>query len=312
MVASDEAGDEACVSGQRICTASTGSEMEMASASAITDHYARAGLGEVILEALKTAGKDIDKLTPDDLAPLDEHHPRGRSSTVDLARLAAIKAEDRVLDLGSGIGGPSRYLAKTFGCRVLGIDLTPEFCRVAAMLTERTGLTEKIQYQQGDALEMAIADQSFDVVWSQEVAMNIADRDRLYAEIRRVLKPGGRYVFADVVASDGRSPHFPVPWAREPSASFLLTAEGTRQKIEAAGFYLRALEDQTGDCIAQQKARANHAGSPAVLGIHIVLGREGPRMLENTARNFEEGRTGLVQGVAVRSAEPHGSSWPRA
>ena len=155
----------------------------MTSTSAIVEHYGRADLGDAILDALKAAGKDIDHLTPDDLAPIDEFHTRGRTATVDLARLLSLKATDRVLDLGCGIGGPSRYLAKTFGCHVVGLDLTPEFCRVAAMLAERTGLADRVEYRQGDALAMPFADQSFDVVWSQNVVMNIADRDRLYAEI---------------------------------------------------------------------------------------------------------------------------------
>src|SRR5712691_7757937 len=155
----------------------------MASGQAVAEHYGRADLGAVILAALRAAGKDIDRLTPDDLAPVDEFHTRGRAATSDLARLLALTGDERVLDVGSGIGGPSRYLAKTFGCRVTGLDLTPEFCRVAGMLAERTGLAGKVDYRQGDALAMPFADRSFDVAWSQNAVMNIADRDRLYGEI---------------------------------------------------------------------------------------------------------------------------------
>ena len=170
---------------------------------AVIEHYGRAGLGDVILAALKVAGKDIDHLTPDDLAPVDEFHTRGRAATYDLARLLALKGDERILDMGSGIGGPSRYLAKTFGCRVVGLDLTPEFCRVATMLAAPTGLSDKVEYHEGNALAMPFAERSFHVVWSQNVVMNIADRDRLYGEIRRVLKPDGRYAFSDVVAGPG-------------------------------------------------------------------------------------------------------------
>jgi SAM-dependent methyltransferase len=272
----------------------------MTSTSAIVEHYGRADLGKTILAALTAAGKDIDRLTPDDLSPVDEFHTRGRTATIDLARLLSLDASDLVLDLGCGIGGPSRYLAKTFGCRVTGLDLTPEFCRVAAMLAQRTGLADKVEYRQGDALAIPFADRSFDVVWSQNVSMNVADRNRLYAEVGRVLRPGGRYAFADVVASSGCKPHFPLPWAQEPSASALLSAEATRSKLEAAGFRVAVFEDQTADAIAQQKARTNMPQS--ALGVHIILGADGLLMLQNSVRSLQEGLIGLVQGVAVRTA----------
>jgi SAM-dependent methyltransferase len=266
--------------------------------SAAVDHYGHIGLGDKILAALTAAGKDVDRLAPDDLAPIDEFHTRGRTATVELAHLLQLSADHHVLDLGCGIGGPSRYLAQTFGCRVTGLDLTPEFCRVAAMLTERTGLSNRIDYREGDALAIPFPDQSFDVVWSQNVAMNIADRGRFYAQILRVLKPGGRYGFADIVAGNGNTPHFPLPWARLPTASFLLTAQATRDALTAAGLVITTLEDQSDDAIAQQKARTQ-LGSTA-LGVHLILGADGPAILRNSVRSLEEGSIRLVQGVAVR------------
>src|ERR1700758_3012487 len=195
----------------------------------VAAHYTTQSLGVVILEALKAAGKNLDHLTPDDLAPVDEFHGRQRPATVRLAELVGFTGTERVLDVVSGLGGPSRYLAWRYGCRVSGVDLTAEFVRVAEMLTQLTGLVQLVDYRQGNALDLPFEDMSFDIVWSQNASMNIADRDRLYSEMHRVLKPGGRLALQEVVAGPGGEPHYPVPWARDASISFLLTAEATRE-----------------------------------------------------------------------------------
>jgi SAM-dependent methyltransferase len=189
-------------------------------AQAVADHYKRRALGDVILAALTAAGKDIEHLTPDDLAPVDEFHSGGRNATMRLAQLAQINGSERVLDVGCGIGGPSRYLASRFGCRVTGLDLTADFVALAGMLAQRTRLSDKVSYRQGDALDMPFADASFDLVWSQNAAMNIADRDRLYAEMRRVLTPSGRLALQEIAAGPGGEPFYPTPWAGDKSISF--------------------------------------------------------------------------------------------
>jgi SAM-dependent methyltransferase len=270
----------------------------------VETHYTRSALGAAILAALTASGKDIEHLTPDDLAPVDEFHSRRRLATAELAALLAPKASDHVLDVGSGIGGPSRFLAATCGSRVTGLDLTAEFCRVAADLARRTGLADRVDYRQGDATAMPFDAASFDLAWSQNAAMNIADRAGLYGEIHRVLKPGGRFALQEVTAGPGGAPHFPTPWSRDGGISFLLSPEATRAALEAAGFRVLAWEDKTATALAEAQAerarvKANPGPRPA-LGIHLLLGDDFPAMMKNGLRNLEERRTGLINAVLQR------------
>jgi len=267
----------------------------------VETHYTRPDLGEAILAALKAAGKDIDHLTPDDLAPVDEFHGGQRPATIRLAELVGFTGTERVLDVGSGLGGPSRYLAWHYGCRVSGVDLTAEFVRVAEMLTRLTGLVDKADYRQGNALDLPFEDMSFDLVWSQNAAMNIADRGRLYREIRRVLKPGGKLALQEVAAGPSGPPHFPVQWAREPAISFLLSQAATRDTLEAAGFRVVAWQDTTQAALASAVARAHNAVGPLpALGTHLLLGGDWQAMFHNSARNLEERRTELFNAVLER------------
>jgi sarcosine/dimethylglycine N-methyltransferase len=265
-------------------------------------HYTNRDLGALILDALRGMGKDVEHLSPDDLAAVDEFHGGQRAATIRLAELLGLNGGERVLDVGSGLGGPSRFLASHYGCRVSGVDLTAAFVRVALMLTERTGLVGRVDYRHGSALDLPFAEESFDVVWSQNVAMNIADRDRLYRGMRRVLKPGGRLGLQEVSAGPGGPPYYPVPWAREPSISFLFTPEETRARLEAAGFRVCSWVDASEAARASSQARARHAESeaPPPLGIHLILGEDWREMAKNSLRNTEERRVGMFNAVLER------------
>jgi SAM-dependent methyltransferase len=269
----------------------------------VETHYARNALGDTILAALRAAGKDLDHLTIDDLSPVDEFHSGQRGATVRLARLARVSGSEDVLDVGCGIGGPSRFLASTFGCQVTGLDLTAEFIRVAEMLARRTGLARKVTYHHGDALDLPFADASFDLVWSQNAAMNIADRGRLYAEMRRVLKPAGRLAIQEVAAGPGGEPWYPTPWAKDKSISFLLTPAATREKLEGAGFRVTAWHDPTEEALEQAQARASAAesGSLPPLGIHLLIGPDFPTVSRNMLRNLQEARITLINAVLERA-----------
>ena len=273
------------------------------SPQAVAEHYKKRALSDVILAALKAAGKDIEHLTPDDLAPVDEFHSGGRNTTVRLAQLAQINGSERVLDVGCGIGGPSRFLANKFGCQVTGLDFTAEFVALAAMLAQRTRLADKVTYRQGDALDLPFADASFDIVWSQNAAMNIADRDRLYGEMRRVLVPGGRLALQEIAAGPGGEPFYPAPWADDKSISFLSTPHATRAALERIGFRVIAWQDTTQEALEQQMARTKALESASLppLGLHILIGEAFPTVTKNMLRNLQEQRLKLFNAVLQRA-----------
>jgi SAM-dependent methyltransferase len=265
----------------------------------VETHYASRSLVDVVLAALDAAGLP-PRLTTADLAPLDQFHARGLEATRELAALAGIDATSRVLDVGSGIGGPARYLAESLGCKVVGIDLTAEYCRLAEALTARAGLAGNVEFRAANALDLPFGDGEFDRVWTQHVAMNIADRPRLYREMARVLKPGGKLALYDAVAIAGAEPLFPVPWARDPSTSFLLDADATRAVLESSGFTVRVWRDVTAEA-RQWFAALRPAAQPPKLGLHLLLGPDFRTMSGNFGRNVIEGRVGLLMAVCEKT-----------
>jgi sarcosine/dimethylglycine N-methyltransferase len=261
----------------------------------VRDHYRATGLTERLKTALRAFGPEGERLAPQQLAALDQFHTRGLAATAELAKLAGITADMSVLDAGSGIGGPARFLAATYGCRVTGVDLSAPFVDAARYLTERTGQGAQVSFETGSVLELPFDDGHFDVALLLHVAMNIADRAQLYREIRRVLKSGGRFATFDVVLKSG-DPLYPVPWARTPATSFLLTAAATREAVEPAGFRTLAWQDDTEaakDWIAQLRA----AGPPASPNLGLVMGPDFAQLAANLARNLLEGRLGILTAV---------------
>ena len=261
----------------------------------VRDHYRATGLTERLKAALTTFGPEEQQLTPLQLATLDQFHTRGLAATTELARLAGIAAGMSVLDIGSGIGGPARFLAATYGCQITGVDLSEPFVDAARYLTERTGQSGQVSFQTASALELPFDDGRFDVALLQHVAMNISDRARLYREILRVLKSGGRFATFDVVLNSG-DPHYPVPWARTPATSFLLTAAATREAIEAAGFRMLAWQDDS-EAAKAWIAQVRASGPPDPANLGVVMGPDFAQLAANLGRNLLEGRLGILTAV---------------
>lgn len=269
----------------------------------VRDHY-QAGI-EDETELLAKLNRIIDQIEPpltaEKFAGFDQFHVGGLAATVELAKRTAITRDMRVLDAGSGLGGPSRFLAETFGCHITGVDLTPAYVAVATLLAERAGLSGKVSYHVGSITELPFEDGGFDVVWSQHVVMNITDRAGVYRELRRVLKTGGTFAFYDPYEPDsGETPHYPVPWAESPATSTLLTKKATVAALEGAGFKVLAFDDITQigvDWIANQQQQLRQATQRAIaLTTGMVVGERMREMVANFGRNLVEGRLRLVMG----------------
>jgi SAM-dependent methyltransferase len=263
----------------------------------VRDHYRATGLTERLKAVL---GPEQQRLTPQQLGALDQFHTRGLAATAELARLAGITADMSVLDVGSGVGGPARFLAANHGCHVTGVDLSEPFVEAARYLTGRTGQGGQVSFECASALTLPFDDGRFDAVFLQHVAMNIADRARLYREIRRVLKRGGRFATYDVVLNGGEPhypvPYYPVPWARTPATSFLLTAAATREAIEPAGFRTLVWQDDS-EAARAWITQLRAAGPPPSPNLGVVMGPDFAQLAANLGRNLMEGRLGILTAV---------------
>ena len=278
----------------------------MSTASEVSAHYTSGDLLARLEARLREDGFDPARPTFEALAPYDHFHGRGVEATEDMANRLGIVAAEHVLDVGSGLGGPARYFARRFGCRVSGIDLTAEFCDVARHLTSRLGLTDRVSFEQGDALAMPFGDAAFDGAYSMNVSMNIADKRALYREIHRVLRPGAWLVLSEVVRGPGGEPDYPEPWARTASASFLATVDETRANLAASGFAIESERDTTEAALAygaRARALVEAGGKPPHRAVSLILGPLAEEAVANTGRALREQRTVPVELICRKVAE---------
>lgn len=269
--------------------------------SSLGEQYGDSDLSRRILEALAGAGRDTEQLCRDDLTGFDEFHGGGRASTRALARLVAAGKDDRVLDVGCGIGGPARTLADEFGCHVQGIDLTATFIDAARMLTERLGMQERCEFQVASATALPFADAGFDLVWSQNVIMNVSDKALCLREMARVLRPGGRLALELVVGVAGSEPIYPSFWSDDGEHSHIVSREELEALLAGAGFGLRTVEDLTDHSVAtaEKRSRASGSATPDPLGLQVLVRRQLKEKFANGLRNYREGRIRALQVVAV-------------
>ncbi len=270
---------------------------------AVAGHYTHGSLLAAIEEALQALGKTPETVSVDDLAPVDEFHIGGREASEHFLSQLPLDAETLVLDVGCGLGGASRFAASRFGCRVTGIDLTAEYVETGGTLTSWVGLEDRIALHQGSALEMPFGDAGFDAAYMMHVGMNIADKARLFAEVHRVLKPGGSFGVYDVMRTGEGALTFPVPWATTDETSAVAAPEAYRQALEAAGFEVAAERNRRDfalDYFAELSARIAAAGGPPALGLHILMGETRAEKIKNMVENISADRIAPVELIARR------------
>src|SRR6266404_6551101 len=263
----------------------------MSTEAKVAGHYGRAQLEELILAAVAREGKDPEELTAGDLAAVDEFHVGGLEATQELAKQMELRAGLRLLDVGSGLGGPARYFAAEHGCRVTGIDLTEEFVRVADNLTKRTKLDGLVEFRQGSALELPFERDTFDRAYMIHVGMNIADKAGIFREVRRVLKPEGLFTIFDMMRTGDGAIRYPVPWALSEETSFVATVKEYRDALQGAGF--RIAEERGHGPFAMAYAERMMGrmaqGGPPALGLHLLMGEKTPVIVGNILAAMKEG-----------------------
>jgi len=269
----------------------------------ITGHYGRGSLLERLDAALAEDGADPARPSLEALAPYDQFHTRGLEATAEIADALEVEPGQHLLDIGSGIGGPARYLHSRFGCRVTGIDLTAEFCEVARHLTGRLGFSDKVGFEHGDALAMPFGDASFDGAYSMNVSMNIADKDAFYREVRRVLKAGAWLALSEIARGAGPEVDYPLPWAASAEASFLSTPEETRRGLEAAGFEIlrfRSTEKEALEFAARSREIVARGDKPPHRAVILVHAEDARAAMRNMTRGVAEGRIVPIEVLARR------------
>ena len=275
----------------------------------IVEHYRHGALENALLKGLAATGKDINNLTPDDLAPADEFHIGGRQATIDFVAEFKPVVGTHWLDIGSGLGGPSRYVARTYDCRITGVELSEEYVAVAGSLSQRVGLAGKVSYRQASALALPFDNNTFDGAYMQHVGMNIADKAKLFGEVRRVLKPGGIFAIYDVMRANDGVFSYPVPWASAAEINFVETPATYRALLAAEGFEVvkeSNRRDFAMDFFRALQAKVIQAGGPSKFGLQIVMGANTSQKVGNMISMIERGTIAPVVMICRRiEVNPH-------
>jgi SAM-dependent methyltransferase len=268
----------------------------------IADHWGKGDVFGRIMEAMKAASIPPESATVDQMAPVDHLHARGFAATVELADALPIREGQHIVDIGCGIGGPARYLAERFDCRVSGVDITKPFVDAANKITALLGMQARVELQLGDGNNLPYGDLAFDGGYTQHVTMNIEDRAQFFSEAYRVLKPGAFFALTEHGLGPQGNPHYPCPWSDDGSGAFLVTPEETAGILADTGF-VDIDVTETGEKYLAGYNRAielAERGELPAFGMHILLGEDGLAKTRNSARNIGEQRTRPIQVICAK------------
>jgi len=272
----------------------------MGTNSAVAEHYGRDRPIDRIRDQLTSAGLDLDELEPSDLSGVDEFHLGGKLATIELLASAGLSESSHVLDVGCGIGGAARTVATLAGCKVTGVDLTPVFIDTARELSAMVGVAERVEFAVGDATALEFPDATFDAITMVHVGMNIAAKSTLFAELARVLRPGGTLHVYDIMRTGDGDLTFPLPWATDASTSFVASADEYVAAIRAVGLVPSAPLDRISLVTRALEASAE---TPPVVNLAHLMGPEWPAMFSNLRAMLAQGVLTPIEIVAARSVE---------
>ena len=267
--------------------------------SQVVKHYSRSDLFETIIQKLRDSGIERDKITQKDISAVDEFHIRGAEATHELITESGINKDSKILDVGCGIGGPARMIAFETGCKVTGIDLTVDFIRTAKLLSELVGMDDLTEFICADATKLPFNDESFDIVWTQHAQMNIKEKDKLYSEIFRVLKKGGKFIYYDIFSAGNEPLYYPLPWAEESTISHLIEVQEYADLLKETGFKEIKTTDKTERSInffRETFDRLVKEGPPKV-GLNLLMKETAVEKLKNLLRNLTENKAAVQSGI---------------
>lgn len=272
----------------------------------VEQHYNTGSLLDSIRDGIEQLGKPISSVTVEDLGPADEFHIGGRTASIAFLDRLGIEAHHRVLDVGCGLGGVSRFAADRYGCHVTGVDLTLEYVETGTVLCDWVGLEGRVQLDHADATKSGQASEAFDVAFVMHVGMNIADKLALMTEIHRTLRPGGRLGIYDVMRVGEGDVRYPVPWASASSGSAVGTPHEYINALEKSGFTVLAQRDRREFALSffgDLRAKMGRLSGPPPLGLHLVMGPNTSEKIANLVSSISSDVLAPIELIAKKAEQ---------